>query len=105
MLFRQFFNLTKYVKIVGKLLDQHFNILLFSNPGEKFLLLVESRGQIFPVVVLLFRTFSPGLENHDALKCWSDNFPTTLTYVVKLENCQNKISMYGCSTIKGKRFK
>ena len=25
----------------------------------------------------------------NTLKCWSDNSPTTLTYVVKLANCQN----------------
>jgi hypothetical protein len=99
MLFRQFSNLTIYVKVVGKLLDQPFDVLLFSNTREKFLILVESRGQICPIVFLLFRTISPGLENNDTLICRSDNFTTTLTFVVKLENCQNNISMYNCSPI------
>ena len=81
MLFQKNSYLTTYVKVVRKVLDQHFNKLLFSNPGEKFLILVESRGQICPVFFLLFRTFSHGLENNDTEKVWSDNFPTTLTYM------------------------
>ena len=31
-------------------------------------------------------------------------FPTILTYVIMLENCQNKILVYGCSPIQGKKF-
>ena len=85
MLFQQLSNLTPYVKVVGKILDQHFNVSMLSNPGKKVLILVESNGQICPVVFLLFRTFPLGLENTDALKCWSDSFRTTLTYVVKSE--------------------
>ena len=64
------------------------------------LILVETRGQICPVVFLLFRTLSTGLENNDTSKCWSKICSLTLTYVVKLENCQNNISMYRCFPIK-----
>ena len=31
-------------------------------------------------------------------------FPTILTYVIMLENCQNKILVYGCSPIQWKKF-
>ena len=39
------------------------------------------------------------------MKCWSGIFPTTLTYVVMLENYWNNISMYRCFPIQGARFK
>ena len=55
MLFRQFSNLTTYVSVFGKLLYQHFNLSLFSNPGVKVLILVESMVQICPLV--FFSTF------------------------------------------------
>ena len=100
MLFRQFSNLTTYVSVFGKLLYQHFNLSLFSNPGVKVLILVESMVQICPLVFFLLSAFY-----NDILKCWSNNFPTTLTCVVNLENCQNNTSMYGCSPIQGKRVK
>ena len=35
MLFGQFSNINIYVKIVGKMQDQHFNVYLMSNLGEK----------------------------------------------------------------------
>ena len=79
-----------------KIVGLTFNVSLFSNQREKVLILVESRGQMCPIVFLLLRTFSPRLENNNTLKCWFDNFPTTLTYVVKLENYLKNISMYGC---------
>ena len=82
--------------VVGKLLEQHFNVSLFYNPIYKVLIFVKSRGQICPIFVLLFRNWSPGLENNDTLKCWSDNFLTPLIYVL----CW-KGSMYHCSPIQG----
>ena len=54
MLFRQFSNLTTYVSVFGKLLYQHFNLSLFSNPGVKVLILVESMVQICPLVFFLY---------------------------------------------------
>ena len=58
----------------GKLLNIYFNLSLFTNPGEKVLILVESRGTICPLSVILFRTFSPRLENNNTLKWISDKF-------------------------------
>ena len=49
------------------MLDQSFNALVLSNPGEKVLILVESPGQICPIVFHLFKTLSLGLENNDTL--------------------------------------
>ena len=45
MLFWQFSNIFIYVKIIGKILDQHLSVWLFSNLGEKvqFLLKVQDR--------------------------------------------------------------
>ena len=104
MLFWQFSNLFIYATIVGKIPDQHLNVCLFSNPGEKVQILVESTGQIYPVVLHLFWTLSPGFENNPTFKCWSGIFPTILTYVNMLENCLNNISVYGCSSIQGTKF-
>ena len=66
-----------------------------SNPGDKILILVESREQIFPS----FWTLSPGLEENYTLKCWFRIFATSLIYVAMLENSWNIIWMYGCSPI------
>ena len=38
------------------------------------------------------------------MKYLSDNFPTTLIYVVMFGNCWNNISMYRCSQIQGTSF-
>ena len=104
MLFWQFSNIIIYVKIVGKIQDQHLRVGLFSNPGDKVQILVESTGQICPVVFHLFWTLSPGFENKHTIKCWSGIFPTILTYIIMLENCENNISVYGCSPIQGTTF-
>ena len=82
MLFLQFSNITIYIRVHGKMPQQHFKLLLFSNPGYNFLVLVESRGQICPVVSHLFKTLSLGLEKNNTLKCWSSIFPETLIYMV-----------------------
>ena len=104
MLFWQFSNIFIYVKIVGKIPYQHLSVWLFSNPGDKVQILVEITGQICPVVLHLFWTLSPGFENDHTFKCWSSIFPTILTYMNMLENCQNNISVYGCSPIQGTKF-
>ena len=66
MLLWQFSNINIYVKIVGKIQDQQFNVSLFSNPGDKIQKRVKPMGQI--------RTVSPELEKNNALKymrlCW-----------------------------------
>ena len=104
MLFLQFSNIIIYVKIVGKIPDQHLSVWLFSNPGDKVHILVESMGQICLVVLHIFWTLSHGFENNHAFKCWSGNFATILTNFIMLEICQNNISLYGCSPIQVKKF-
>ena len=98
LLFWQFSNTILYPKIVGQIPDQNLNVWLFSNPGDKVQIHIKSTGQICPVVLHLFWTFSPGFENNHKFKCWSSIFPTIL-----LENCQNNISVYGGSSIQGKK--
>ena len=83
---------------------QHFNVLLFSNPGENVLKRWKTMGQICPLLLTRIRIFPPGLEDNYTLKCWSGNFPTSLIYVIKLENCQNNISMYRCSPIQEEKI-
>ena len=104
MLFWQFSNIIAYVKIVGKIPAQHLSVWLFSNPGDKVQILVESTGQIFLVVLHLFWTLSPGFENFHTFKYWSGIFPTILTYMIMLENCQNNILVYGFSPIQGTKY-
>ena len=58
-----------------------------------------------PIVMCLFMTFSPWLENNDTSKFSSDIFAHTLTYVVNVGNCQNYIEMYQCPPIVGRRSK
>ena len=100
----KFSNIIIHVKIVGKILDQHLSVWLFSNPGDQVQILVESMGQICPVVLHLFCTLSSGFKNKHTLKCLSGIFPTILTSIFLLENCQNNISVYGCSPIQGTKF-
>ena len=92
------------VKTVGKIADQHSSAWLFSNLGDKVQILVESTGQICPVVLYLFWTLSSGFESTHTFKCWSGIFPTILTYVIMLENCHTNFSVYGCSSIQGTTF-
>ena len=90
LLFRQFSNITIYVSCVSKFSKLCFTESLFSNPGDKVLILVESTGQIYPINFLLFRTLYPVLENNESVKSSFDNFATQLTYIVMFENCPKK---------------
>ena len=65
----------------------NYNVLLFSNPGDKVLILVTSRGQICPIVFYFLETLSPLLKKSITLKCWFNIFPSTLIHMVMLENC------------------
>ena len=96
-----FSNLITYVRAVGKLLNQHFNVTLFSNPGENFLILVESRGKICPVIF-----FFLGPSSLDwRIKIYWHVGPTIFQQPWhKLENVHNHISMNGCSPIQGKDY-
>ena len=104
MLFWQFPNIIIYVRIVGKISDQYLNVWLFSNPMDKAPKRRRNTGQICPVLSTRIWTFSPGMENTHTLRCCYGIFTTILTYMIKLENCQNKISVYGCSPIQGNFF-
>ena len=63
----------------------------------------ENLSRIGPIVMCLFMTFSPWLENNDTSKCSYDSFAHTLIYVVNVENCQDYIEVYQCSPITGRR--
>ena len=90
--------------MVGKIPDQHLNVWLYSNPGDKVQKRWRTMGQICPILLTRIWTLSPRLENNHTLKCWSSTFPTILTYMMILEKCQNNISVYGYSPIQGTKF-
>ena len=54
MLLLLFSNINLYIRVVGKMPKQHFMAFFVSNPGDKVLILVESRGQICLIVLLFF---------------------------------------------------
>ena len=56
------------------------------------------------IVFLAFQTFSPGLEKNEISKCGSEIFPHTVTYILRVENCQNLILMHSCLPIPGRPF-
>ena len=56
----------------GKLSEPHFVVWLFSNLREKVQKSMKAMGQICPIIVLLFITFSQRLETNDTLQCSSD---------------------------------
>ena len=80
--FWQFSDITKYIRVYGKMPGQYYNVLLFSNPGDKVLILVTSRGRIGPIVFKFLKTLSPLLKKSDTLKCWFNIFPSTLIQTV-----------------------
>ena len=68
MMFWQFSNMTMYVRVVGKMQNQHFNVWLFSNPVDKVLILVKSRGQICSIVFLLFLDIVPWIGEQQCIE-------------------------------------
>ena len=93
-----------YVSIPGKLSDIHLYVLLHSNPGEKVLKSIKSRGQICPILLRRKRTFPRGLEINHACKLISEKIPGMLTYVLFMESCQKSICMHVCSPIHKERY-
>ena len=98
MLFRLFSNIIIYIKIVGKIPDQHLSVWLFSNPGDK----VHKRGrtmvQICPVLSTRIWTLSSGLENKHTFKwhiwlCWKI-VRTTFQCQCPLSNPGDKILFF-----------
>ena len=51
MLLWQFSNIIIYVKIVGKIPDQHLNVWVFSNPGDKVQKRWRTTEHISPVLL------------------------------------------------------
>ena len=99
---------TIHWKVVSTIFQlNHICLDCWKTVGSIFQCMVDlqSKGMIYPVIFLLLWTISPSLEINDTLKCWSNNFPTTLTCIVKVDNCQNSISMNGYSPIKQNKFK
>ena len=88
-------------RLLKKIPDQHLNVWLFSNSRDKIQKRWRTAWKICPVLSKRIWTLSPGLENNHTFKCWFGIFPTILTYIIMLENCQNNISVYGCSPIQG----
>ena len=76
MLFWQFSNMIIDVKIVGKIPDQHLNVWLSPNPGDKVQKRWRTKGKICPVLSTRILTLSPWLENNRTFKCGSGIFPT-----------------------------
>ena len=88
----------------GKLSEPNFDVWLFSNPGENVQKARKAVGQIYPIIFLLFMTFSPRLETNNTLQCSSDSFPRLGTYILCVENLQNYISTHSCLPIAGRLF-
>ena len=100
--FWQFSSHKIYVTMRGKLSEPHFDVWLFSNPGEKVQKARKGMGHLCPIFFLLFITFSPWLETNDTLQCSSDSFPWMVTVILCVENCQNYISIHSCLPIAGR---
>ena len=75
----QSFTTPYYLDVDSPLSEIHLDMLLLSNPGEKVLQSIKSRGQGCPILLRRKRGFPHGLENTHAFKLISDNFPGMLT--------------------------
>ena len=104
MLFGQFSNITISIMDFVTIINQHFNASLFCNPGDKVLKKLENYGTNLSPSFNNSPDLVPWIGNNNTLQCLSGIFPTTLIYVVMLENCQNSISIDGCSPIQGTRL-
>ena len=91
MLFRQFSNITIYIRDVEKLPDQHFSVLLFSNPGGKIL----KRWKLQDKSVPYFQQ-----ESGSFLLDWR----TTIHWNVGLANFQHPWYTWFCWKIAGTTF-
>ena len=76
-----------------KLSELHCNVSVVSNRGEKVMKSRKIIGQICPIALLAFWTFSPRLENNQTSKCGSDSFQCMVTYTLCVKSCQNYILM------------
>ena len=100
MWIRQFSTITTYIRIVGKILDQYLHLMFSSNSG----------GQGPKKQANYWTNLSPNFNKNQDLVTWIGeqpyrallvrNFPTTLIYVVMLENCRSNILMNCCYQIR-----
>ena len=72
--------------------------------GEKVMKGRKTVGQICSIVFLAFQIFFPGLENNKTSQCDSESFPSIVTYILCLENCQSYILTHSCLPIVGRLF-
>ena len=63
----------------------------------------KSMGQICPLDLKFLKIFPHGLQNNNAYKWISENFPGITHMLAFLENCQKSICMHGCSPIHKER--
>ena len=54
----QFSSLTTYIRVLGKIMDQHIKVLLYSYPGDKVLQNRKNMGQICPLLLTRIMTLS-----------------------------------------------
>ena len=101
MLFWQFSDVTKYIRVYGKMPDRYYDLLLFSNPGNKVLILVTSRGQICPIVFNFSKTLSLLLQKERYTKIFVENFPIDPDKNGNVRKLLNNILIYGCSPMQG----
>ena len=92
----QFFKHKIYVTICEKLSESHFDVSLFSNPGDSVWKARKTMGQICTTLFLHLMTLSPRLENNNALQCSSDSLPCMVIYILCVENCWNYILTHSC---------
>ena len=92
----QFFKHKIYVNICEKLSESHFDVLLFSNPGDSVWKAKKTMGQICPTLFLHLMTLSPRLENKNVFQCSSDSLPCMVIYILCVENCWNYILTHSC---------
>ena len=84
----------------------HINIWVYGySPihGTRSRVLLKVQNRFVPLFSI-FWTLSPGFVNNHSFKCWSGIFPTILTYITMLGNCQKSISVYGDFPIQGTKF-
>ena len=93
---------TWYTQIFPRFLVQDIAPLYISIVCSWQCICCTLRSWVHPIL-MLFRTFSPRLEDIDTFQCSSDSFLHWPHISGCVQNCQNYISMYHCSQIAGRR--
>ena len=95
MLFWQFYSTTLYFRVVGKMQEHHFMVMLFSYPGNKVKKKMDNYG----------KRPSPTVNKNWVLVPWirGQQCIEMVVSMVLLNKCRNNISMYGSSPNQGTR--